>query len=68
MQERRYLLQDFPELVGCDDNSKVLEVWCGNGSHTPPLKNNLSITYYKANLSDASASVYTPEAQIQVIN
>lgn len=37
MQERRYLLQEFPELVSCEANSKVLEVGCGNGSTVLPI-------------------------------
>lgn len=36
-QERRYLLKEFPELASCEDNSKVLEVGCGNGSTALPL-------------------------------
>lgn len=36
-KERRYLLKEFPELASCEDNSKVLEVGCGNGSTALPL-------------------------------
>ncbi|CAA0814379.1 Methyltransferase family protein [Striga hermonthica] len=37
MRERRYLLKEFPELASCEDNSKVLEVGCGNGSTALPI-------------------------------
>ena len=36
-QERRYLLKEFPELVSCAQNSKLLEVGCGNGSTVLPV-------------------------------
>ncbi|KAL6562989.1 hypothetical protein OROHE_005576 [Orobanche hederae] len=36
-KERRYLLKEFPELGSCKENSKVLEVGCGNGSTALPL-------------------------------
>lgn len=36
-QERRYLLKEFPELVSCEENSKLLEVGCGNGSTVLPI-------------------------------
>ncbi|XP_062084431.1 uncharacterized protein LOC133790704 isoform X4 [Humulus lupulus] len=36
-KERRYLLKEFPELVSCKENSKVLEVGCGNGSTILPI-------------------------------
>ncbi|GER51196.1 methyltransferase [Striga asiatica] len=36
-KERRYLLKEFPELASCEDNSKVLEVGCGNGSTALPI-------------------------------
>uniref|UniRef100_A0A2C9VB00 tRNA N(3)-methylcytidine methyltransferase n=1 Tax=Manihot esculenta TaxID=3983 RepID=A0A2C9VB00_MANES len=36
-KERRYLLKEFPELVSCDDFSKVLEVGCGSGSSVIPI-------------------------------
>ncbi|XP_059628490.1 uncharacterized protein LOC132271201 isoform X1 [Cornus florida] len=36
-KERRYLLKEFPELASCDENSKVLEVGCGNGSTALPI-------------------------------
>lgn len=37
MQERRYLLKEFPELASCDADSVVLEVGCGNGSSVLPI-------------------------------
>ena len=37
VQERRYLLKEFPELLSCDEYSKVLEVGCGNGSTALPI-------------------------------
>ncbi|KAL7148053.1 hypothetical protein ABFS83_06G151500 [Erythranthe nasuta] len=36
-KERRYLLKEFPELASCKENSKVLEVGCGNGSTALPI-------------------------------
>ncbi|XP_057539212.1 uncharacterized protein LOC130817494 [Amaranthus tricolor] len=36
-KERRYLLKEFPDLLSCDDYSKVLEVGCGNGSTVLPI-------------------------------
>ncbi|KAL3649911.1 hypothetical protein CASFOL_006314 [Castilleja foliolosa] len=36
-KERRYLFKEFPELASCKDNSKVLEVGCGNGSTALPI-------------------------------
>ncbi|XP_057789222.1 uncharacterized protein LOC131006092 isoform X4 [Salvia miltiorrhiza] len=36
-KERRYLLKEFPELASCKDESKVLEVGCGNGSTALPI-------------------------------
>lgn len=37
MQERRYLLKEFPELVACGEYPKLLEVGCGNGSSVLPI-------------------------------
>lgn len=37
IQERRYLLKEFPELVSCKKCSKLLEVGCGNGSTALPI-------------------------------
>ena len=37
LQERRYLLKEFPEFVACGDSTKVLEVGCGNGSTVLPI-------------------------------
>ena len=31
------MLKEFPELASCADNSKVLEVGCGNGSTALPI-------------------------------
>ncbi|KAH7865350.1 hypothetical protein Vadar_005474 [Vaccinium darrowii] len=46
-KERRYLLKEFPELLSCNDYSKVLEVGCGNGSTVLPiLRGKESITVY----------------------
>ncbi|XP_004302075.1 PREDICTED: methyltransferase-like protein 6 [Fragaria vesca subsp. vesca] len=51
-KERRYLLQEFPELVGCEENSKVLEVGCGNGSTVLPiLRGNEKVTVYACDCS-----------------
>ncbi|XP_021860659.1 uncharacterized protein [Spinacia oleracea] len=36
-KERRYLLKEFPELLSSEENSKVLEVGCGNGSTVLPI-------------------------------
>ncbi|KAJ0970283.1 hypothetical protein J5N97_023160 [Dioscorea zingiberensis] len=36
-KERRYLLEEFPELARCDGFAKVLEVGCGNGSTVLPI-------------------------------
>lgn len=37
IQERRYLLKEFPDLIFCPDFSKVLEVGCGSGSSLIPI-------------------------------
>ncbi|KFK35617.1 hypothetical protein AALP_AA4G014500 [Arabis alpina] len=45
-KERRYLLKEFPELLSCGHNSKLLEVGCGNGSTVLPILrggNNISV-------------------------
>ncbi|KAF9606148.1 hypothetical protein IFM89_023201 [Coptis chinensis] len=36
-KERRYLLKEFPELLHANEDSKVLEVGCGNGSTVLPI-------------------------------
>lgn len=52
MQERRYLLKEFPELVSCREFSKVLEVGCGNGSSVIPiLRGNKDIIVYACDCS-----------------
>uniref|UniRef100_A0A803PZY1 Uncharacterized protein n=1 Tax=Cannabis sativa TaxID=3483 RepID=A0A803PZY1_CANSA len=51
-KERRYLLKEFPELVSCKENSKVLEVGCGNGSTVLPiLRGNENIIIYACDCS-----------------
>lgn len=51
-KERRYLLQEFPELVSCEENSKVLEVGCGNGSTVLPiLRGNENVIVYACDCS-----------------
>ncbi|CAL5363226.1 unnamed protein product [Camellia sinensis] len=51
-KERRYLLKEFPELLSCDEYSKVLEVGCGNGSTVLPiLCGKESITVYSCDCS-----------------
>ncbi|KAJ7978192.1 Methyltransferase-like protein [Quillaja saponaria] len=51
-KERRYLLKEFPELVSCEENSKVLEVGCGNGSTALPiLRGNKNVTVYACDCS-----------------
>ncbi|KAG8390024.1 hypothetical protein BUALT_Bualt01G0040200 [Buddleja alternifolia] len=51
-KERRYLLKEFPELASCEDNSKVLEVGCGNGSTALPiLRGRQSIILYACDCS-----------------
>lgn len=42
-KERRYLLKEFPELLSCPPNSKLLEVGCGNGSTVLPILRFLSL-------------------------
>ncbi|XP_010274837.1 PREDICTED: methyltransferase-like protein 6 isoform X1 [Nelumbo nucifera] len=51
-KERRYLLKEFPELLTCDADSKVLEVGCGNGSTVLPiLRGKQIITVYACDCS-----------------
>ncbi|XP_050143399.1 uncharacterized protein LOC126619159 isoform X2 [Malus sylvestris] len=51
-KERRYLLEEFPELVNWKGNSKVLEVGCGNGSTVLPiLRGNENIVVYACDCS-----------------
>lgn len=51
-KERRYLLKEFPELLQCDENCKVLEVGCGNGSSVLPiLRGNQRVTVYACDCS-----------------
>ncbi|KAG2317015.1 hypothetical protein Bca52824_020137 [Brassica carinata] len=51
-KERRYLLKEFPELVSCGENSKLLEVGCGNGSTVLPiLRGSKNITVYACDCS-----------------
>ncbi|KAG6599337.1 Methyltransferase-like protein 6 [Cucurbita argyrosperma subsp. argyrosperma] len=51
-KERRYLLKEFPELVSCKKNCKVLEVGCGNGSTALPiLRGNENIVIYACDCS-----------------
>ncbi|KAL5566904.1 hypothetical protein UlMin_030068 [Ulmus minor] len=51
-KERRYLLKEFPELVSCKENSKVLEVGCGNGSTILPiLRGNENAIVYACDCS-----------------
>ncbi|XP_024003998.1 methyltransferase-like protein 6 [Eutrema salsugineum] len=60
-KERRYLLKEFPELVSCGDNSKLLEVGCGNGSTVLPiLRGSKNITVYACDCS-SEALVRTKE-------
>ncbi|GFS41521.1 methyltransferase family protein [Actinidia rufa] len=50
--ERRYILKEFPELLSCNEYSKVLEVGCGNGSTVLPiLRGKQSITVYSCDCS-----------------
>ncbi|KAF5180962.1 Methyltransferase-like protein [Thalictrum thalictroides] len=51
-KERRYLLKEFPELLHCDEHSKVLEVGCGNGSTVLPiLRGNQGVVVYACDCS-----------------
>ncbi|PON46073.1 Methyltransferase-like [Parasponia andersonii] len=51
-KERRYLLKEFPELVSCKENSRVLEVGCGNGSTVLPiLRGNENVIVYACDCS-----------------
>ncbi|GAB2287443.1 hypothetical protein Dimus_021820 [Dionaea muscipula] len=51
-KERRYLLKGFPELISCADNSKLLEVGCGNGSTVLPiLRGTAKITVFACDCS-----------------
>ncbi|VVA93971.1 unnamed protein product [Arabis nemorensis] len=60
-KERRYLLKEFPELVSCGENSKLLEVGCGNGSSVLPiLRGCKNITVYACDCS-SEALVRTKE-------
>lgn len=60
-KERRYLLKEFPELVLCGENSKLLEVGCGNGSTVlPVLRGSKNITVYACDCS-SEALVRTKE-------
>ncbi|KAL1188151.1 hypothetical protein V5N11_003182 [Cardamine amara subsp. amara] len=60
-KERRYLLKEFPELVSCEENSKLLEVGCGNGSTVIPiLRGSKNITVYACDCS-SEALVRTKE-------
>ncbi|XP_052186377.1 uncharacterized protein LOC127797481 isoform X2 [Diospyros lotus] len=49
-KERRYLLKEFPELLSCDEHSKLLEVGCGNGSTILPILRG-SINVYACDCS-----------------
>ncbi|CAJ1976293.1 unnamed protein product [Sphenostylis stenocarpa] len=52
-KERRYLLKEFPELLSCPPNSKLLEVGCGNGSTALPiLRANKDLIVYACDCSD----------------
>lgn len=55
MQERRYLLKEFPELVLCGENSKLLEVGCGNGSTVLPVLRYLILIYATSLLNQSPA-------------
>ncbi|RID79598.1 hypothetical protein BRARA_A02323 [Brassica rapa] len=60
-KERRYLLKEFPELVLCGENTKLLEVGCGNGSTVlPVLRGSKNITVYACDCS-SEALVRTKE-------
>ncbi|KAG7588610.1 S-adenosyl-L-methionine-dependent methyltransferase [Arabidopsis suecica] len=60
-KERRYLLKEFPELVSCGENSKLLEIGCGNGSTVLPiLRGSKNITVYACDCS-SEALVRTKE-------
>uniref|UniRef100_A0A1J3CK07 tRNA N(3)-methylcytidine methyltransferase n=2 Tax=Noccaea caerulescens TaxID=107243 RepID=A0A1J3CK07_NOCCA len=60
-KERRYLLKEFPELVSCEENSKLLEVGCGNGSTVLPiLRGSKNIAVYACDCS-SEALVRTEE-------
>ncbi|KAF3603734.1 hypothetical protein F2Q69_00036304 [Brassica cretica] len=60
-KERRYLLKEFPELVLCGENTKLLEVGCGNGSTVLPLlRGSKNITVYACDCS-SEALVRTKE-------
>ncbi|KAL5701986.1 hypothetical protein ACHQM5_027262 [Ranunculus cassubicifolius] len=51
-KERRYLLKEFPELMNCNGDSRVLEVGCGNGSTVVPiLRGNQHIAIYACDCS-----------------
>ncbi|KAK7376318.1 hypothetical protein VNO78_34784 [Psophocarpus tetragonolobus] len=52
-KERRYLLKEFPQLLSCAPNSKLLEVGCGNGSTALPiLRANKDLIVYACDCSD----------------
>ncbi|XP_014511260.1 methyltransferase-like protein 6 [Vigna radiata var. radiata] len=52
-KERRYLLKEFPELLSCPPNSKLLEVGCGNASTALPiLRANKDLTVYACDCSN----------------
>ncbi|XP_020223099.1 methyltransferase-like protein 6 [Cajanus cajan] len=52
-KERRYLLKEFPELLSCPPNSKLLEIGCGNASTALPiLRANKDVIVYACDCSD----------------
>ncbi|XP_019426629.1 PREDICTED: methyltransferase-like protein 6 isoform X1 [Lupinus angustifolius] len=52
-KERRYLLKEFPELLHCGPNSKLLEIGCGNGSTVLPiLRANKDVVVYACDCSN----------------
>ncbi|KAF1879085.1 hypothetical protein Lal_00047757 [Lupinus albus] len=52
-KERRYLLKEFPELLHCGPNSKLLEIGCGNGSTVLPiLRANKYVVIYACDCSN----------------
>lgn len=53
LQERRYLLKEFPELLSFKEYAKVLEVGCGNGSTVLPILRYLLEFSFLNLLSDA---------------
>ncbi|XP_010528788.1 PREDICTED: methyltransferase-like protein 6 [Tarenaya hassleriana] len=60
-KERRYLLKEFPELLPHGENSKLLEVGCGNGSTVLPiLRGCQNLTVYACDCS-TEALVRTKE-------